>query len=198
MSIALYIIIFLASTRLYINYSFLPQKLEADCPRMEPVNDKRASLVPFQISVSKRGIQKPIPLGLLTFHPMSLGVSYTNARLSVEASFADKMLAMKKNDTKKTNSAQTQLTVLPITNEMMGKLGLTVRKDQTVCFAEKLLVGIWMPKNPALRSFLLKAFSTLYIPCIEIHGNTFVLNQKCFARRQNAFLGAYHYFGKMY
>ena len=65
--------------------------------------------------------------------------------------------------------------------------------NQKVCIAGEMLGGILMPRNAALWPIILRYLLIWYLPCIQIQGNTFVLNRDCFADRENIFLKIYYH-----
>ena len=146
-----------------------------------------ASVAPFQVSASKRSGYFP----KLDYHPILKSMSpdrsfdwgglfYTN-RISDEK----KINYLDRPKEKEANL------VHPITLKMIKKLGIRILSDRRACFAGKLLRGVIMPKKKALQWAILKRLLVWYLPCLELQGTMYHLNNDCFNVRENKFLKMY-------
>ena len=158
---------------------------------MEAVGGQMPSLLPFQVSRSKRGIPWR-RLGhdiRMRAHPIIQTLSPDND-FAWNALFEDRGRITKQNVPPTANRKQA---ILPVSTKMMSKLGLTILPNRKACFAGKMLAGVKMPRHAALQSLALKYLLIWYLPCVEVPGNdAFVLNENCFADRENRFLKIYY------
>ena len=129
---------------------------------MKPFGNKKASIVPFEVSLSKR-------------------------RMFLTGASGNSMITTANNDIRVKNRKPIRKVLLPISPEIVSNLGFKVLPDRRVCMAEVMLAGILVPRDWARGSITLKGLLAWYLPCMEIHRNTFRRNKKCFARRQYAF-----------
>ena len=104
------------------------------------------------------------------------------------------LMGERQNDnraTKKTFSDEMPNRILPITMNMISKLGIRVLPDRRLCFAGKALKGIHLPNNLSLQIDLIKRFLVWYSPCIELRGGLYKMNNECFFAREILFLKMY-------
>ena len=159
---------------------------------MKALDNKKASLLPFQVSASKRWMSHyEIPRSQLSIDPIPRNVA-PDKKFALGAQFQNKALDTGKDDAWVESAPQDRLTVLPISSDLMSNLGLKVLPNQRVCIAEKVLAGILMPKDIFAQAVLLRRFLVWFLPCMEIQRNTALrVNNACFAKRENAFLKVY-------
>ena len=93
--------------------------------------------------------------------------------------------------TKKNALEEKSYTIVPITMDMISKLGFRVLPDRRLCFGGRTLKGIYLPKNMALQISIIKRFLIWYLPCVEVQGTFYKLNNGCFVRKENDFLKMY-------
>ena len=185
------------SAWLNINWIILlSQKADtANCPKMMEVGEQRISHGPFQVSRYKRG---GIPwFNGLNVHPLIM-MLHPDRKFNWTPIREDKGVVPKKNDVSMANTRPNSQRILTISKELMIKLGWKVLRNQAICFAGRPLDGIRMPRHASLRPLLLRNLFIWYLPCVEVHGNTFKLNKECFAAREYTFLRIFYHAKTMY
>ena len=78
-----------------------------------------------------------------------------------------------------------------IAMKMLSRLGTRLLPDRRICFAGKLLRGIFMPRNPFLQILILKRILFWYSPCLQFRKRYYAVSNHCFAQREHAFLKLY-------
>ena len=167
--------------------------MESHCPQMNAESDRKASLLPFQLSVSKRHIPQRLleQHSRLDVHPM-IRMLHLDRGFAWDALLDDGGLFGKKNGIPMRNMMQNEPLIVPISKHLMYNLGTKILPNRRTCIAGKMLAGILMPRNTSLQALLLRSLFLYYLPCIEVQGNTFALNRGCFAERENTFLKIYY------
>ena len=172
---------------------------------MKAMHDQTASLVPFQVSASKRSVPlvlqttiKPYlqqidrPYSKFTIRPI-LRSLLPDKNFEWASLLRDSEPVIEEDNTPLTEMSQRETVILPITRKMISALGLAVLPNRRVCVAGKMLAGIYMPKDQATQAILLRGFLAWYLPCIQIRMSTLTVNEKCFAKQQRKFLKTYLY-----
>ena len=81
--------------------------------------------------------------------------------------------------------------IVPISMDLVSKLGVRVLRNRQLCLGGKALQGIFLPKNLMLQHSLMKRFLVWYSPCIEAKPKLYTINEYCFDRREHEFLRMY-------
>ena len=92
---------------------------------------------------------------------------------------------------KKKNRAKIPPSNLSNTLKTFSKLNVRVLEDKRICFAGRMLRGIFMPENPLLQKFVMESFLGWYSSCIEVEVDAYGVDTSCFFNRENIFLKAY-------
>ena len=74
------------------------------------------------------------------------------------------------------------------TSVILSKLGVLILPDRRVCFAGRILKGMYMPRNRWLQYQILERMALWYLPCLEIQGNVYSLSNTCYTRKENKLL----------
>ena len=81
--------------------------------------------------------------------------------------------------------------VVPISMDLVSKLGVRVLHNRQLCLGGRELQGIYLPKNQKLQLSLIKRFLVWYSPCIGVKQKRYTINKYCFNRREHEFLRMY-------
>ena len=158
---------------------------------MKPIGNKMASLVPFEISESKRNGQQAIPYSKLRIDPL-MRMLHPDVNYDWKALLQGAKPTELANHTALTVSPKSDPMIYPITPNMIPLIGLQVLPDRRICLGGQKLDGILMPQNPYLQHLLLMRFLAYYRTCIGITaGNALTANRECFEDRQATFLKIY-------
>ena len=175
--------------------------LKDSCPSIDENHPIKASLLPFEISRSKRSLEVSEGIRLkhrrlfrrsVTYHPLV-------KTLSPDSSFdwnsfmqlTRKTLDDDKNTTKKETRKLKNYKIVPITMDLIHKLGVLVLPSRRLCFGGEIIKGIILPSNTSLQIQIIKRFLIWFSPCLEDKGNALKLNEQCLHQRQNRFLKMY-------
>ena len=75
------------------------------------------------------------------------------------------------------------------TLKVLSKLRLRVLPNGRLFIAGKIPRGIVMPRNRSLQQLVIKEMIIWYLPCLEDQGNAVSLNNVCYTKRENEYLG---------
>ena len=78
--------------------------------------------------------------------------------------------------------------VVPISMDLVSKLGVRVLRNRQLCLGGKALKGIFLPKNRMLQRSIIKRFLVWYSPCIDVKQKHYTINKYCFDRKEHDFL----------
>ena len=81
--------------------------------------------------------------------------------------------------------------IVPISMDLVSKLGARVLRNRQLCLGGKALQGIFLPKNLMLQHSLIKRFLVWFSPCIKVKRMRYTINKYCFDRREYEFLRMY-------
>ena len=189
------------SLLLNLVYIFFSFHLQNSCPSIDEHHPIKASLLPFEVSRYKRslGVLDGIRLKnrrmfrrSVTYHPLVKTISpdrsfdwksfveLTRERLDDDTNITEKETRKHKN-----------YKIVPITMDLIHKLGVLVLPSRRLCFGGELLKGIILPSNTSLQIQIIKRFLMWYSPCLEDEGNALKLNKQCLQQRQHRFLKMY-------
>ena len=71
---------------------------------------------------------------------------------------------------------------------ILSKLRIYIMPDRRVCFAGRIPKGIYMPRSSWLQHKILERMALWYLPCLELQGNAYSLDNTCYTRKENKFL----------
>lgn len=162
-----------------------------------------ASLLPFQVSKSKRSVEyrlkrylgyqdqsyqrsRPYHQMLRTLlpDPHFDWIGFINPEeMKIENKSSVKTEALTGNNR--------TYRIVPISLHLIKALGIQVLAEGRLCFGGEPLKGIFLPSEKPLQIELIKRFIIWYSPCFEDDQNTLKLNKICLHDRQTRFLKMY-------
>ena len=77
---------------------------------------------------------------------------------------------------------------LMITLMTLSKLRIHILPDRRVCFAGRIPLGIYLPRNSWMQYKIIKRMILWYLPCLQLQENVYNLNNTCYTRKENQFL----------
>ena len=152
-----------------------------------------AALHPFEVSISKKSLPAFFKQSArfeksVRYHPLMRTIS-PDRHFNWESAFFQSHREVDKTDAtvQKTGSHH----FVPISMDLVSKLGVRVLRNRQLCLGGKALQGIFLPKNLMLQHSLIKRFLVWFSPCIEVKRMRYTINKYCFDRREYEFLRMY-------
>ena len=71
---------------------------------------------------------------------------------------------------------------------VFSKLRIYILSDRRVFFAGKIPKGIYIARDRWLQNNVIKRMILWYLPCLELQGNYYNLNNACYTRKENKLL----------
>ena len=101
-----------------------------------------------------------------------------------------KHLNSKKHGTPRMDRVSQHISNKFLMNSLMilSKLRIHILSDRRVCFAGRMPRGVYMPRNSWVQFEIIKRMIIWYLPCLELQGNVYSLNNTCYTEKENKFL----------
>ena len=162
-----------------------------------------ASLLPFQVSKSKRSVEYRLKRYLgyqdmryqrsRPYHQM-LRTLLPDPHFDWIGFINPEEMKIENKSSLKTEalpSGNRTYRIVPISLHLIKALGIHVLAERRLCFGGEPLKGIFLPSEKKLQIELIKRFIIWYSPCFEDDRNTLNLNKICLHDRQTRFLKMY-------
>ena len=154
-----------------------------------------ASLLPFQVSKSKRSVEYRLKRYQRSrLHHQMLRTLLPDPHFDWMGFTNPEEMKIENRSSVKTEASRTDnksYRIIPISLQLIKALGIHVLAEGRLCFGGEPLDGIFLPSEKPLQIELIKRFIIWYSPCLEDDQNTLKLNKICLHDRQIRFLKMY-------
>ena len=178
------------------------------CPKVGEIPQYDVSLLPFQVSISKRNMYFPRRgiisglsnmVGLWSRPLVKMKSSYRKFDSESNRYLTNNETNVGNNRMKKKSPEGKNLQILPITVNMISRLGFRVLRDRQICFAGRSRRWLALLGNISTQMAIIKGFLLWYLPCIDVQEGFYKSNNGCFDRREKLFqVYLRHYFMRQY
>ena len=163
------------------------------CPMVQRIRQDDISILPFQISISKRGGNREA-MGASFQHNVNQATKTKFLHQEFDWGIKDGNITNDDHSVplkaKKAENTKSHI-IQPITSTMISRLGLKVLRNGKICIAGRMLDGITLTPNLQSTPSLLRVILFFFFPCLQVKQKLYQLNNKCFMMRQKKLLTMY-------